>query len=52
MLALIAAVLLVLDAFGVDHLGKVDVFLLALAFWSCHFAYAIGVPMLPARRQQ
>ena len=52
MLALIAAVLFVLDAFGIDHFGQVNVFSLALAFWACHFAYAIGVPMLPPRRQQ
>lgn len=43
MLALIAAALLLLAAFGVD-LGKVDIFLLALAFWAAHFAFAIGVP--------
>ena len=44
MLALIAAVLFVLDAFGVDHLGDVDIFFLALAFWSAHFAFALAVP--------
>jgi hypothetical protein len=49
MLALIAAVLFVLDAFGVDRFGQVDVFMLALAFFAAHFAYAIAVP-LPRRQ--
>ena len=44
MLALIAAVLFVLDAFGVDHFGTVSVFYLALAFWACHFAFAVPIP--------
>jgi hypothetical protein len=48
MLALIAAVLLILLAFGVDHFGAVSVFYLALAFWAAHFAFAIAVP-LPRR---
>ncbi len=44
MLAMIAAFLLVLDAFGIDHLGNADVFFLALAFWAAHFAFALPVP--------
>jgi hypothetical protein len=45
MLALIAAILLGLTAFGVDW-DKVDLFMLALAFWAAHFAFAIGIPRL------
>jgi hypothetical protein len=43
MLALIAAILLLLVAFDVDT-DKVDLFMLALAFWAGHFAVAIGLP--------
>lgn len=43
MLALIAAFLFALAAFDVD-LGKVDIFYLALAFWACHFAFAVPIP--------
>jgi hypothetical protein len=43
MFALIAAALLLLAAFGVD-LGRVDIFLLGLAFWALHFGVAIAVP--------
>jgi hypothetical protein len=44
MLALAAAALLLLDAFGIDHLGQVDIFLLALACWAAHFALAVAIP--------
>jgi hypothetical protein len=43
MLALIAAFLIALAAFGVDF-GKVDLFLLGLAFWAAHFGVAVPVP--------
>jgi hypothetical protein len=36
--------LLLLDAFGIDHLGQVDIFLLALAFWAASFAVPLAVP--------
>jgi hypothetical protein len=43
MLAIIGAFLIALAAFGVD-LGKVDIFLLGLAFWALHFGIAVAVP--------
>jgi hypothetical protein len=43
MLALIAAALLLLAAFGIDF-GKVDLLLLGLAFWAAHFAVGIALP--------
>lgn len=49
MLALIAAALILLNAFGVDW-DEVDIFKLGLAFWAAHFAFAIGIPW--SRRQQ
>jgi hypothetical protein len=44
LLALIAAALLLLDAFGIDHLGDADIFLLALACWAASFAVPLAVP--------
>jgi hypothetical protein len=49
MLALIAAILLMLIAFGVKT-DDVDLFLLALAFWAAHFAFAVPLPW-PRRSQ-
>jgi hypothetical protein len=43
MLALIAAAIVLLAAFGVD-LGRVNELYLALAFFFAHFAFAIAVP--------
>ena len=43
MLALIAAVLFLLAAFGV-RLGEVSIFYLALACWAAHFAFALAIP--------
>lgn len=43
MLALVAAILLLLVALGVDA-ETVDLFILALAFWAGHFAFAIAMP--------
>jgi hypothetical protein len=43
MLALAAAVLLGLRAFGVGE-GDPDLLYLGLAFWAAHFCFAIGVP--------
>jgi hypothetical protein len=43
MLAIIAAFLIALAAFGVD-LNGVDLFMLGLAFWALHFGIAIAVP--------
>jgi hypothetical protein len=45
MLALIAAILLLLVALGVET-DAIDLFMLALAFWAAHFAFAIGLPSL------
>lgn len=50
MFALVAAVLLFFVAIGVRHLGPVDLFTLALAFWALHFAYGVGVPLWRRRR--
>jgi hypothetical protein len=43
MLALVAAVLLGLRAFGVGE-GDPDLLYLGLAFWAAHFAVGIGLP--------
>jgi hypothetical protein len=43
MLALIAAILLLLTAFGVD-VDAINLFNLALAFWAAHFAFEVGLP--------
>jgi hypothetical protein len=44
MLALVAAVLLGLRAFGVGDNDTFDLLYLGLAFWAAHFAFAIGMP--------
>jgi len=43
MLALIAAILIALYAFGVD-LDDINLFYLGLAFWAAHFAFGIPWP--------
>ncbi|MCI0690151.1 MAG: hypothetical protein L0Y54_23370 [Sporichthyaceae bacterium] len=43
MLALIAAILIALFAFGVD-LEDINLFHLGLAFWAAHFAFGIPWP--------
>lgn len=43
MLALAAAILLGLSAFGVDP-DAVDLFILGLALWAAHFAFELAVP--------
>jgi hypothetical protein len=51
MLALVAAILLLLVALGIDT-DAIDLFNLALAFWAAHFAFAIGIPRLRRSDQQ
>jgi hypothetical protein len=50
MLALIAAILLLLVALGVNA-DAIDLFNLALAFWAAHFAFAIALPWGRGRGQ-
>lgn len=46
MLAIVAAVLFLFCAFGLDHLGVVGLLALGLAFLAAHVAY----PLTPWRR--
>lgn len=49
MFALVAAILLAVVAFG-GHLGSINLFYLALAFWALHFAVS-WTPWVGWRRQ-
>ena len=49
MLALIAAILIGLYAFGADP-DWVNLLYLGLAFWALHFAFSIALPNWPNRQ--